>query len=111
MQLVKIVITAAFEKHQELEIAVAKQGGWQKYERNFLAALKQIPDDFKQRGGYRKGQIYLTSAVTPGIQLADFYVGSIRDYHRDLPDVHERIKHQVKTYDVYRLPAMDKKER
>ena len=110
-QLVKIVITAAFAKHKELEIAVGKQGGWQEYGRDFLAELKQIPKDFAQRGEYRKGEIYLTSAVKPGIQLADFYVGGIRDYHRDLPDVHSRIKHQVHTYDVYRQPAVDKKER
>jgi hypothetical protein len=104
-QLVKIVITAAFQKHQEMEIAIAKQGGWQDYERELLSELKQIPKEMSQQGSFRKGEIYLTSAAKAGIQIADFYVGCIRDYHRDMPDVHEHVKHQVLTYAVYRLPA------
>jgi hypothetical protein len=110
-QLVKIVITAAFQKHQEIEIAVAKQGGWQDYERELLTELKQIPKEMSQEGNFRKGEIYLTSAAKAGVQLADFYVGCIRDYHRGVLDVHDHIKHQVLTYAVFRLPAIDKKAR
>jgi hypothetical protein len=87
-----MVITAAFEQYQELEIAIAKQGGWQEYEHTLLNELKQIPDEFKRKGGYRQGEIYLASAASPGIQLADFYVGSIRQHHRNSRAVHEKIK-------------------
>lgn len=64
---------------------------------HFLAELKQIPKDFAQLGEYRKSEIYLTSAVKSSIQLADFYVGDIRDYHQDLPNVPSRIKRQLHT--------------
>jgi len=110
-QLVKTVITSAFERFQEIEIAIAKQGGWQDYGRAFLADLKEIPKEFSQNGHYRKGEIYLASAAKAGIQLADFYVGCIRDYHRDEASVHELIKHQVVTYERHQQPAAEIKER
>jgi len=97
-QLVTKVIEAAFKDHKELKIGIAKQGGWQKYGPGFLSELKKIPDNLRQEDGeYREGDFFLASAAKSGIQLADFYVGSIRDCHRDLHTAHDRIKHQVKT--------------
>lgn len=111
-QLVKTVIADAFKYHKELKVGVAKQGGWQKYEQAFLSELKLSPDIFRQeQGEYREGDFFLTSAAKSGIQLADFYVGSIRDYHKSLHIAHEKIKHQVKTYAVYKIPVLDQKER
>lgn len=111
-QLVTQVIEAAFKDHKELKIGIAKQGGWQKYGPAFLGELKKIPDKYHQENGeYREGDFFLVSAAKSGIQLADFYVGSIRDSHRNLNTAHDRIKHQVKTYTVYQIPALDKKER
>ena len=110
-QLVKIVITQAFNKHENIEIAIAKQGGWQQYEREFLAEVKQIPQGFMEQNKFCKGNAYLVSAAKPGIQLADFYVGCIRDYHRNMPAVHDKIERQVLSYGVYKRPATEKKER
>lgn len=55
-KLVKMVITAAFGRFSEIEIGIAKQGGWQHYEQEFLIELKQIPKELSQQGGLPQGQ-------------------------------------------------------
>lgn len=111
-QLVTKVIEDAFKQHKELSIAIAKQGGWKEHGAAFLRELKSIPENYRrQHSDYREGEFYLLSAAKSGIQLADFYVGSIRDSHRDIHTSHDKIKHQVKTYAVHQIPALDKKER
>ena len=107
-ELVKLSIRKAFEMHKELEVGVAKQGGWQGYKRRFLMELKQIPGDFTKNGDYRKGEFYLLSAAKAGIQIADFYVGAVRDHHRGLTGAHDYIKHQVVCCETYRMPIKAK---
>lgn len=82
-ELIKICVRKAFENHKELVIGVAKQGGWQKYEQDFCATLRLIPEDFIKQGHFRKAEFDLLSAAKAGIQLADFYVGAVRDYIMD----------------------------
>src|ERR1039457_4937224 len=51
-ELVKLSIQKAFETHKELEVGIAKQGGWQDYERKLVTELKQIPAGFTHKGDY-----------------------------------------------------------
>jgi len=82
-ELIKTCVRSAFETHKELIVGIAKQGGWQKYERDFCATLRLLPDEFTKQGNYRKAEFELLSAAKPGIQLADFYVGAVRDFTMD----------------------------
>lgn len=104
-QLVKICIRKAFEEHKELVIAIAKQGGWQHYERNFCADLRTLPEEFTRSGNYRKADIELLSAAKPGIQLADFYVGAVRDYTMNSSALvpFDLVQEQVIMREIYRL--------
>lgn len=82
-ELIKTCVRTAFETHGELIVGVAKQGGWQKYEQDFCASLRLLPDEFTKQGNYRKAEFKLLSAAKPGIQLADFYVGAVREFTMD----------------------------
>lgn len=73
--LTKICINKSFTDYKDLVVGIAKQGGWQKYERDFMAEMRQLPHNQPE---YRKADFELLSAAKPGIQLADFYVGAVR---------------------------------
>jgi hypothetical protein len=108
--LVKMVINSAFKMHDDVQFGIGKQGGWQKYEREFLAELKRIPKEFNSNGNYRKGEFALLSAAKPGIQLADFYVGTVRDYHLGFLMPHEYIKQQILCYQIYDNQVSEQKK-
>jgi hypothetical protein len=102
-ELVKMCIRSGFNYHKELAIAIAKQGGWPKYQQDFLARLRTLPGEFTGAGNFRKADLELQSAVKPGIQLADFYVGAVRDFLMDeslFPDFY-LIQQQILSRDVY----------
>jgi len=105
-ELVKLVTYQALLGHERIDFAIAKQGGWQKYEREFLADLDLISVEFNRNGVYRKADFYLLSAAKPGIQISDFYVGAVRDFHRGLLTPHKFIEHQVVCYEVFELQPL-----
>lgn len=82
-ELVKACVRNALETNVELVIGIAKQGGWQKYEQDFCAELREIPEEFARSGNFRKAEFQLLSATKPGVQLADFYVGAVREFAMD----------------------------
>jgi hypothetical protein len=82
-ELIKTCVRSALETHKELIVGVAKQGGWQQYEQEFCASLRLLPEEFTKHGNHRKADFDLLSATKPGIQLADFYVGAVREFTID----------------------------
>lgn len=104
-ELVKMCTRKAFVNHRELVIGIAKQGGWQKYESDFYKVLRRLPDEFNREGVYRKANFELLSAVRPGVQLADFYVGTVRDFIIDESErlCYELLQEQIVTRDIYTL--------
>lgn len=108
-ELVKICVRSAFETHKELIVGVAKQGGWQKYEQGFCAELRLLPEEFTKQGNYRKADFELLSAARPGIQLADFYVGAVRDFtmNESLTVPFDLIQEQVLTRAFHVLEVVE----
>jgi hypothetical protein len=106
-ELVKICIRKAFDQHRELVICIAQQGGAPKYEREFCAQLRELPEEFTRSGSYRKADIKLLSGVKPGIQLADFYVGAVREFTMDESAVvpFDLVMEQILAREIYtRVP-------
>lgn len=102
-ELVKLCIWKAMKDHNTLVITIAKQGGWQKYERDFLAQLRALSEKFTRIRNYRQVSIELRSAIKPGIQLADFYVGAVREYTMDRSTAgpYTFIREQIFTQETY----------
>jgi hypothetical protein len=90
--LVKEVIRLAVGEHNELSVCVAQQGGWQGYKQALELDLKSL--ERVETGGkaYRKLDITLEPARRAGIQLADFYAGTCRDYLLN-PDDESNLAH------------------
>lgn len=108
-ELVKMCTRKAFESHRELVIGIAKQGGWQKYESDFCSVLRMVPDEFSREGIYRKANFELLSAVRPGVQLADFYAGTVRDFIIDESErlSYDLLQEQIITRDIYTLVSAE----
>lgn len=108
-ELIKICVRSAFETHKELIVGVAKQGGWQKYERDFCTSLRVLPEESTKQGNFRKAEFMLLSAARPGIQLADFYVGAVRDFTMDesMTVPFDLISEQVITREIHALEVVE----
>jgi hypothetical protein len=78
--LVKEAVLRATRDHSELSVAVAQQGGWQGYQRQFEIELKALEYDDSSGKKYRRLAFALEPARHPGIQLSDFYAGVSRDF-------------------------------
>jgi hypothetical protein len=78
-ELVKVCIRNALLEFDELNIYLAKQGGWQKYQKSFLSDIRSVADENKRGGRYCRMNLELVSAVKAGVQVADFYAGAIRE--------------------------------
>ena len=93
--------------HKEMVIAIGTQGGWQGYEREFCRELRLIPEEFTRNGNFRKAEFVLLPAVKQGIQIADFYVGAIREFHRSqhgsLLSGHQRFNRHFITRGTYKI--------
>lgn len=116
-RLLKATINSAFETFSDLSIGIAKQGGWEDYEKPLLAELRDLPEAFTAKGFYRKGVFYLASGAKPGLQIADFYASSSRNARLahsgvdDLTGPYELIKHQVKNFEEIVLETLIQKEK
>lgn len=75
--MVKTCILQSLEDFVELDITVAAQGGAKEYRAEFLADLQAVVEGFRE---YRKAKFRLGNNANPGVQLADFYSGAIRDH-------------------------------
>jgi hypothetical protein len=103
--LVKSTVNSAFGTYKELTICIAKQGGWEDYGKALLEELRLLPETFSKQGTYRKGDFYLASSSTPGLQIADFYASSSRNAMitcndaKNLCAPYELVKHQIRKFD------------
>ncbi len=98
--LVKLCLCRALEDHKDLIVAVAKQGGWQSYKHSFLGELKEIPEFVRKDDTFCKAKFELASAANPGVQIADFYAGTIRHFLKSgqiikCAPAYDLIKHQI----------------
>jgi hypothetical protein len=105
------VLSASFNHYDDLEISVAKQGGWQDYERDFINELRALSEHLPGH----KTKIRLSSAAKHGIQIADFYAGVSRDYLlADSPATstshYELVRHQIDYTAVLQAVVLVKKE-
>lgn len=102
---VKSCLWQAFEIYDDLSVVIEKQGGWADYKDVFLAALKEIPEEFTKRGRFTKSKFELQSSSKHGLQLADFYAGATRDFllrHKDatLSAAYDLIGHQIRAIKI-----------
>lgn len=108
-ELIKTCVLCALEQYDEIKIHIGKQGGWQNYEQNFCAELRELPEQFIQSGKFRKATFELLSATKPGIQLADFYAGAVRDFVMDEASLmpFDFVREQVLSRDIYCLEPVE----
>ncbi len=78
-RLVHQTVESALKEHKELVVTIGKQGGWQTYQKSFLASLKDVTKKFATKRNFAKAKFILDSVINPGIQLADFYAGALRE--------------------------------
>ena len=102
---------AALKEYKDLVVTIAKQGGWQTYQQSFLASLRNIPKKGVVMGRFAKAKFFLDSASNPGIQLADFYAGAVRENillatDKSLSCNYELIAHQYKSIESYQAGAI-----
>lgn len=106
--LVKQVLRASFMHFDELEITIAKQGGWQDYGQSFIDELRTLSDEHP---GYRKTRFSLASAYKHGLQIADYYAGSSREFLlADAPAMHTNSYEQIRSQIEYVSPVLMQKE-
>ena len=104
--LIKICLKDALDFHQHLDVTIAQQGNWESYEGPLTNQLDAIVAEQSARLGFRKASFGFESAAKPGIQIADFYAGSIRGHllkHKDssLGASFELIEHQVRDIKIH----------
>ncbi|MDP3507585.1 MAG: DUF3800 domain-containing protein [Candidatus Melainabacteria bacterium] len=90
-------------------VTIAQQGGFETYEKAFLADLFKVVESFHKREKiYRSVDFTLKSAQTNrGLQLADFYAGSVRKMlldsleglTSDSSSPYSQIQHQIRLDD------------
>ncbi len=98
--LVGDVVAEAFQHFGDLEICIAKQGGWESYGKEFLAELNSIPKSISISSNFKKGTFHLASTSNVGLQIADFYASSGRAFLLDgskgsMSGPYEKIQNQV----------------
>lgn len=109
-KMVQLLIYRALEQTiGPLSVTIAQQGGFETYERAFLADLFKVVESFhKREKSYRAVEFCLKSAQTNrGLQLADFYAGSVRKMLLDSLDgltanlscPYNQIQHQIRLED------------
>jgi hypothetical protein len=66
----------------------------------------------REDGDYRRATFQLLSAVKPGIQLADFYVGTVRDFVAKEPALmpYDLVQEQILCREIYVLATMKSKK-
>jgi hypothetical protein len=93
----------------EMRVVIAQQGGWETYEDAFLAEIRKSAELFsKRRQIFRAVEFQLKPARTVcGLQLADFYAGTVRKMlldsldalEPDLSRPYDQVRHQISLED------------
>ncbi|MFA6555280.1 MAG: hypothetical protein WCT03_02570 [Candidatus Obscuribacterales bacterium] len=113
-KMVQLLIYRALELTQgPLSVTIAQQGGFETYEKAFLDDLNKVVETFEKREKtFRAVDFSLKSAQTNrGLQLADFYAGSVRKMLLDTLDgltpnsssPYNQIQHQIRLEDYIDL--------
>jgi hypothetical protein len=97
----------------EMKVIIAQQGGWETYEKPFLAEVHKAAELFsKRKHVFRAVDYDLKQAHTVGgLQLADFYAGTVRKMFLDtlaglethLSSPYDRVQHQISLEDFIDL--------
>ena len=97
----------------EMKVIIAQQGGWETYEKPFLAEIHKAIELFsKRKHEFRAVDYQLKPAHTVcGLQLADFYAGTVRKMFLDsldgldthLSSPYDLVQHQISLEDFIDL--------
>ncbi len=79
-EMLKSCIRRCLVDYESLEIVLAAQGGANSYRADLLRDLEDIEDEMRQKRLYRKVRYDMKTNANSGIQIADFYAGTVRDY-------------------------------
>jgi hypothetical protein len=115
-ELVKATINKALEDFDELAISIAKQGGWEKYGKQLIQELRPLPEAFTSAKRQVKSDFFLASAAKPGLQIADFYASSCRNFlladgDENLAAPYQLVNHRVRHFEQIRLDVLKRKVR
>lgn len=106
-KMVQLLVYRALELTSgKLTVVIAQQGGWETYENSFLGNVRRTAELFSKRNKsvFRYVEYHLEPAQTVyGLQLADFYAGTVRKMFLDslegleshLSSPYDQVKHQI----------------
>ncbi|MBX9723548.1 MAG: hypothetical protein K2X81_19235 [Candidatus Obscuribacterales bacterium] len=83
ISMVESVVTSAIDRYEDLELFIAFISafkGQTSYQEPLRQRLEKIRSEFSRRRGFRKLKIYFPTAKMPGVQIADFYAGALREH-------------------------------
>lgn len=97
----------------EIKVIIAQQGGWETYEKPFIADVRKAAELYSKRHHtFRTVDYELKPANTvSGLQLADFYAGTVRKMFLDslaglethLSSPYAQVHHQIRLEDFIDL--------
>jgi hypothetical protein len=97
----------------EMKVIIAQQGGWETYEKPFLIEVRKAAELYSKRHhSFRAVDYQLKPAHSLcGLQLADFYAGTVRKMFLDslsglethLSSPYDRVQHQIILEDLIDL--------
>jgi len=101
VSLVEECLKQALAFYNDIEITIAQQGDWQTYSAEMTKKLKKLAAELGKRHGFKRVKIKYSSAVKPGIQIADYYAGAVRGNllrhkNEDLSAAFNQIERQVR---------------
>lgn len=83
ISMVKNVVTDAIDRYADLELFIAFISafkGQTSYQEPLREDLEKIRSEFNSRHGFRKLKVDFPPAKMPGVQIADFYAGALREH-------------------------------
>lgn len=89
MAMVKSVAKSAIERYENIELFIAFISafkGQTTYQLPLRSELEALRSEIADRHGFRKLKIEFPTAKMPGVQLADFYAGALREHLLHRPD-------------------------
>jgi Protein of unknown function (DUF3800) len=113
-KMVQLLLYKALEMTTgEMNVIIAQQGGWETYEKSFLSEVDKATELFSKRNKqFRSVNYELKPAHSVcGLQLADFYAGTVRKMYLDslaglevhLSSPYDLVQHQISLEDFIDL--------
>jgi hypothetical protein len=113
-KMVQLLLYKALEMTTgEMNVIIAQQGGWETYEKSFLSEVNKATELFSRRNKqFRSVSYELKPAHSVcGLQLADFYAGTVRKMFLDslagleihLSSPYDLVQHQISLEDFIDL--------